>query len=318
MRIDANNFFGVVLGLGAMAVTGVALTAFKAQSDEYQQQMELVRSFYRDYLSVHEGQQRPPASAFYSPKLIQLLDLQQHLCDKLSRAHDSCNDNADPVLLMHQFTHTVEPGAGYDFDKAGLEEVHVGNNTIDILVKPRSGQSHTIPIGLRYLLIKQADGWRVNNILFSRWGVFSAEASLRSKTQDANESMLRTASDISYVASEVFRHLSNKDKLNDSERYIKFPVQLCGQDGHCATTQAGDHKVRQAIAALHAAYHNSNDDTGNDQRYAIPLNIPPASAVEGKVVALGALAYTFQDQAWWITKIDLSNTVLPKVHHANQ
>ncbi|WP_147328217.1 MULTISPECIES: hypothetical protein [unclassified Duganella] len=230
MRINENDFVRVVLALGAIGLASVALTAYTSQCMEYEQQMELVRHFYIDYLSVPEGLQRSSASTFYSHELIQLKTARRQLCEKLSRHGDSCDYEHGEALIA-----APKVSSGFTFDKAGLMAIHSGNNAVDVLLQPRSENENTNHIGLRYLLVKQADGWRVDNVLYRKWGVFSADSNMRREIKRQNENMLKRAT----------------------------------------------------------------------------------PRVEGKVVALDALSYTFQDQGW-ITKIDLSKAALSKARHENQ
>lgn len=314
MRFTENSFVRIILALGAVALASIALTAYTTQSTEYEQQMEFVKKYYSEYLSVPEGQRRPPAEAYFSRQLAQLLTTRRQLCERLGRDGGPCDDIAE----------TSSPAAdsgvgGFTFDKAGLREIHFGGATVDVLDKPASEDS--LPVGRRYLLIKQAEGWRVANVLYSRWGYFSTDNSMRQDVEEDIQSRLFTARDIQVTADKVFQVLKNEDTLADAERYIKYPIQLCGKDGFCSTAQKDDPKVRQAIANWHAAYYKLvGDDPDDDQRFVIPVmtRVPAEPAKEGKVVVLDALNYTFQDQAWWISKIDLSKVIVPGARHVIQ
>ncbi|MYM96150.1 hypothetical protein [Duganella vulcania] len=314
MRFTENSFGRIILALGAVALASVALTAYTTQTNEYEQQMEFVKKYYNEYLSVPDGQRRPPPEAYFSRQLAQLLATRRQLCERLARDGGRCDDIAETLSPT-----AASDAGGFTFDKAGLREVHFGGTTVDVLDKPPSEDS--IPVGRRYLLVKQAEGWRVANILYSRWGYFSTDNSMRQDVEEDIQSRLFRAGDIQVTAGKVFQVLKNENTLADAERYIKYPVQLCGKDGLCSTAQKDDPKVRQTIADWHAAHYNRvGDDPDDDHRFVIPTmaRVPAEPAEEGKVVVLDALSYTFQDQAWWISKIDLSKVIVSGARHVIQ
>lgn len=89
--------------------------------------------------------------------------------------------------------------------------------------------------------------------------------------------------------------------LDRAVRFIAFPVQVCDPYGVCAAMKRDDMRLMQALDAL--------ADSGAG---ATVLPKPgEVVAGEGKVVAINALDFTFQNKAWWVTKIDLRRSSSP-------
>jgi hypothetical protein len=275
------------------------LMAEKAWSEK-QQQLDLITNFYKDHLSRPEY--RPPgqlpAGSFYSRELESLVDANSHLCDSLSRGDEICGYGADgDVFLQSQ-----EIAPGLNFEKSGYQAVRSAENTIDVSfnVYPEMGEAYARR--LSYLLVKEPGGWRVNDVLF-------AGSSMRQEIQRENEAILADARELANAAAWVFHYLGNPDAIERAERFIAFPVQVCDEYGACAAMKRDDSRLRFALEALRSIYYGHDGDFTPDLGF-LPKT-GEVTASHGKVVAVDALAFTFQNTAWWITKIDLRRPAAP-------
>jgi hypothetical protein len=281
-----------------VVATTMAL-GFHPKSDE--QPVQFITNFYKDYLS-QPGMKRTdnlPAGTFYSKGADALIATNDHLCGTLSRGDEICGYGADADMILN--AQEIDPNL--NFEKARFKAIASGKATVDVFfnVYPELGEPYDRTI--RYVLAKEKAGWRVDDVFFDDGGGFPVNRSMRSEINQENEAILYRAREIAHVAGWVFLYLRNGDMLDRAERFVTIPVQVCSESGSCRTVQKGDEGLRQTMAALHRAYYRESDDT-TDLSGFLP-NEGLAGAVEGKVITVDALDFTFQNKGWWITKIDL-------------
>ncbi|MYM69654.1 hypothetical protein GTP45_22820 [Pseudoduganella sp. FT55W] len=273
---------GMVLFLFAIA----ALLADKSWSEK-QQQLDLITNFYKDHLARPETRQASqlPTGSFYSRELEALVDANLQLCDSLSRGDDICGYGADGDVFLD----AQEVSPSLDYERAHFNVTRSGEDTVDASfnVYPDMGSAYERQI--RYVLVQEENGWRVNDMLFGQG------RSMRQELQKENETVLARARELSDAAGWVFNYLGNEDMLDRAVRFIAFPVQVCDQYGICTAMKRDDPRLLQALDAL--------ADNGADMSF-VPKP-GDVTASEGKVVAVHALDFTFQNKAWWVTKIDL-------------
>jgi hypothetical protein len=276
-------------------VIGVpVLMANKAWSEK-QQQVDLLRNFYRDHMARpdYRAPSQVPARSFYSQELEALIDTNSHLCDSLSRGDDICGYGVDgDVYLQSQ-----EMAPGLSLDKSGFKAVRSGEDTVDVSFNAYPERGDAYARRMQYMLVKQNAAWRVNDVLFSDG------RSMRDEIKRENDAVLADARELAGTAAWVFHYLGNADALERAERFIAFPVRVCDEYGACTAMKRDDARLRFALEALRSLYY------GHDEAITPDLGFLPkagqVTASDGKVVDVGALAFTFQNTAWWITKIDL-------------
>jgi hypothetical protein len=280
---------------GVLFVIGASVLMANKAWSEKQQQVDIVRNFYRDHLARPEyrAPSQLTSGSFYSQELEALVDANSHLCDSLSRGDDICGYGADgDVFLQSQ-----EVSPRLTLDKAGFKAVRSEEGTVGVSFNayPEMGEAYARQI--RYLLVRQPAGWRVNDVLFSNG------RSMRDELKRENEAILADARELASTAAWVFHYLGNADAIERAERFIASPVQVCDEYGACATMKRDDTRLRFALEALRSIYY------GHDEAITPDLGFLPqagqVTASDGKVVEVGALAFTFKNTAWWITKIDL-------------
>jgi hypothetical protein len=256
-------------GVALFLIAATAMLAHRAWSEK-QQQTDLLTNFYKEHLNRPEKRtpSQLPAGSFYSQELEALIAANGQLCDSLSRGDEIC---------------------GY----GGMVDVSFN-------VYPEQGEFYARR--LTYVLIREPNGWRVNDVLFADGG------SMRQEIRRENDAILASASELADAATWVFHYLGNEDAIERAERFIAFPVQVCDEYGICVAMKRGDTRVRLALDALHSAYYG-HDHSDTEAAAVMDLGfLPKAGQVapgQGKVVALDALDFTYQNKAWWITKIDL-------------
>jgi len=287
-------------GLALFVVAIAALMADKAWSEK-QQQVDLITNFYRQHLS--QPDYRPPsqlpAGSFYSRELEALVDANSHLCDSLSRGDDICGYGADGDIFLQ----AQEAAPGLDLERSGFKAERSGEGVVDVSfnVYPELGDAYDRSI--KYMLVKEPAGWRVNDVLFAAGGT------MRQQLQRENDAIRAEARELADAATWVFHYLRNADAIERVERFIAFPVEVCDEYGVCAAMKRDDNRLRFALEALRSAYY------GHDTPVTPDLGFLPkpgqVAASDGKVVAVDALAFTFQNTAWWITKIDLRRPATP-------
>jgi hypothetical protein len=281
-----NKKYLLPAGLALFVIAIAALLADKAWSEK-QRQLDLITDFYKDHLSRPESRQASqlPSGSFYSRELEALVDANSLLCDSLSRGDDICGYGADgDVFLQAQ-----EVAPSLDFERSGFKASRSADNIIDASfnVYPDMGDSHARR--LRYVLVKEPHGWRVDDVLFDDGD------SMRQQLQRENELVKARARELADAAGWVFNYLRNEEALDRAARFIAFPVQVCDQYGACAAMRRDDAGLMQALDAL----ADGGIDMGSLPK---PGEV---TASDGKVVAVGAFDFTFQTKAWWVTKIDL-------------
>lgn len=284
------------LGMVLFVLALAALMADKSWSEK-QQQLDLIANFYKDHLARPEARQASqlPAGSFYSKELEALVDANLQLCDSLSRGDDICGYGADGDVFLD----AQEVSPTLDFERAHFNVARSGENTVDASfnVYPDMGGS-AYDRHIRYVLVKEDSGWRVDDMLYDQG------RSMRQELQRENEAVLARARDLSDTASWVFNYLGNEDMLDRAVRFIAFPVQVCDRYGACFAMKRDDQRLLQALDALGA-------QTGADADPGFLPKPGEVTASEGKVVAVSALDFTFQNKAWWITKIDLRRASSP-------
>lgn len=284
MKIDKKRLLPWGLGLFAFAL--IALLADKAWSEK-QQQLDLITDFYKDHLARPETRaaSQVPAGVFYSKELEALVDANSQLCYSLSRGDDICGYGTDGDVFLD----TQEVAPSLDFERAGFKASRVGENEIEASfnVHPDMGAAYERQV--RYVLVRQDDGWRVDDILYA------PGRSMRASLQQENAAILARARDLNDTAGWVFNYLGNADMLDRAVRFVAFPVQVCDQFGTCAAMKRDDPRLLQALDVL--------ADSRRGQL--APSAAGAVAASDGAVVTLGALDFSFRNRAWWVTRIDL-------------
>jgi hypothetical protein len=284
MKINKKRLlpFGVVLLVLAIA----GLLADKAWSEK-QQQLDLITDFYRDHLAQPDRRQASqlPPGTFYSKELEALVDANSQLCYSLSRGDDTCGYGADEDVFLQ----TQEASPTLDFDRSSFKVARIDDSTVEASfnVYPDMGTAYDRQI--RYVLVEEDEGWRVNDMLFADG------RSMRQEIQQENDAILARARDLADASGWVFNYLGNQDMLDRAMRFVAFPLQVCDQYGVCAAMKRDDPRLLQALDAL----ADSRPDASQ---------LPKAGDVQpadGKLMAVGALDFTFQNRAWWVTKIEL-------------
>lgn len=256
----------------AMAVLTVCVTmlSYRPTQDE-QEQIAFITGFYKQYLVNRQIRQTGdlPDSSFYSRGLAALLAV-------------SHQRDGDVVLG------TQDAAPDLTFDKLRFKTARAGKNTIDASFNVEPYDRH-----VKYVFIREANGWRVDD-------VYTDGKSLR--TMVADES--RRNGDLADTAAKVLRHLASAESSHYVEERMAFPVLLCDASNICIQAGPGDAKLCEALVALRLAYYGEAESINTPDLRALPGK-GQEQAVEGKVVALDALDFSFRRGAWRITAIDL-------------
>jgi hypothetical protein len=293
----------VLLSSGLVICAAATMTALRYQAaSERQQQVEFITNFYKNYLArPWSGRSNIlPIGVFYSTGADALLTTNFVLCQTLSRGDNICGYGADGDVFLNG--QEIDPDL--TFEKARFQAIASGTNTVDVSfnVYPELGSDYGRKI--RYVFVKEAAGWRVDDVVFGDGGRFPAEQSLRNEVRRENEAVLAQARDIVDVARWVSAYLSRDEMLDRAERFVSKKVLICSEGGGCESVgkDEGSAKLRGAMQALHQAYHADDSDRVTELGDFAQARESPA---EGESVQIDALAFTFRGKAWWITKIDL-------------
>lgn len=258
-----------------------------------QQQLDLITNFYQDHLARPEMRQASqlPAGAFFSKELEALVDSNQQLCDSLSRGDDVCGYGADGDVFLD----AQEVPPTLDFERAQFKVTRAGENEVDASfnIHPDMGKGSERQI--RFVLVKEDNGWRVDDMLYAQ------QRSMRQELQKENQAVLARARELADAAGWVYNYLAREDMMDRAVRFIAFPVKVCDEYGVCAAMKRDDARLLHALHAL-------GDGIGEAGFLPRPGEIV---AGEGKVVAVHALDFTFQNRAWWVTRIDLRRVSSP-------
>ena len=281
MKFDKKTLLSIGAGLFCIAAAGLMVDRTWS---EQQQQVDLIADFYKNHFAQLEKTQASqlPAGSFYSRELEALVEANSQLCDSLSRGDDICGYGADGDVFLQ----TQEAAPHLDIERAGFKAERVEDGMVDVSfnVYPDMGKSYERK--LRYLLVKETAGWRVNDVLYNG-------GSMRQDIACENQEITARAGDLSDAADWVFHYIANDDSLDRAARFIAFPLEVCDHFGNCASIKRDDPRL---MAALEAA--RSNDDSHLPKK-------GQAAPKENQTVAVNALDFTFRNKAWWITRIDL-------------
>lgn len=297
MKFDKKYLLPV--GFLLFFIASLGLLADKAWSEK-QQQLDLITNVYKDHLSRLEIRQASQVPAgFYSHELASLVAANSHLCDSLSRGDEICGYGADGDVFLD----TQETGPGLDFEKSGFKAVRVGDDAVEVTfnVYPERGEAYARR--LKYQLVMEPAGWRVDDVTFANG------ESMRQAISSENEAVLGAAADLSDAVAWVFHYLGNEDAMERATRFIAFPVQVCDEYGSCTSMRKDDARLLQALDALRSVYYGHAPD---EEGLRLPPAVAKVPAAEARVVAVDALDFTFQNKAWWITKIDLARITAPQ------
>lgn len=285
----------------ALCLSACVLIAANRPQSDAGQQVQFLAHFYKTYLSrpASADFDLPPGS-FYSQRAETLIAMNRQLCTTLSRSDDICGYGADGDVFLN----AQEIATDLNFKTSKFKAIPSGNNTIDVSFTVWPGNGVRYDRQLRYVLVKEPGGWRVDDVFFGTGGGFRETESMRHQISQENARVLAAARDVFDVVSWIFIYLRDKDMLARAERFVTFPVQICSTTGGCQAVHRDDGMLRQAIGHLHRAYYKGDFDTRTDLSSYFP-RVDSAQTLEGKVVRLDALELSFRDRAWWISKIDL-------------
>lgn len=294
--------------LGAVVLTvTIAATAahYKATLHE-QQQIAFITSYYKNYIDSREFRRKGSGHAknFYSTSVESLLAINKDRCDSPSRNDEICGYEASGDALLN--THETDPDL--TFEKTGFKALRSGPNTIDVSfnVFPEHGSYYDKR--MKYILVRDPSGWRVNDVYFGYEGKFLAEDSLRAQVTRENDGTLMRNRDLTDAADKVLSYLSHDDGDHYVEERMVFPILICNHLNDCRYVSQCDPKFRHALLELRLEYY------GSRQSIVDFLYAPDKTALskggqvlaeEDKVVAIDALDFTFRKNAWLITAIDL-------------
>jgi hypothetical protein len=279
----------------------VAVTLAKSAYSDAQQQIEFLTAFYKGYLSrpqIRAHFEMRPGS-FYSKHADAALTTNKSLCSTLSRGDEKCGY----AVCGDNFLNAHEIAPDLNFQKSQFKAVRSGIDTIDVSfnVWPQQGESEQRT--LRYLLVREAAGWRVDDVIVQGDKGFSAQDSMRRWINEENARVLEQASDVSEVLTWVFVHLSQADMVDRVDRFVAFPLQLCDAAGSCKSVARNDARLLKTLGVLHRAYYQTDNEDTRKWNSHFPAS--PQDHIEGMKLKMDALELTFQGKAWWLTKIDL-------------
>jgi hypothetical protein len=301
-----------LLPLGALSLMlTLAVGAGRLTSDERQQQ-EFITIFYKNYLAyLKSGAASPPADSAYSRDVERLLAVGRRLCANPVQADEICGYGESHIL------EDLDIDSARDFDQFHLTVTRAGKNTLDVYFGASPEPAGSNERKIRYVLVKEARGWRVDNAYFGSLRGFG-DNSIRTYITAENQRTLALNRDITATAKKVFTQCVEPEMPALIKHLIAFPVQVCDRDGICKFMPTGDPQMREAYRSMHLAYHGGPPSILDDT---VPLDLSKlphdVGAVEGEMVTIDALDFTFHHNAWWITKIDLRRigTTIPTRRH---
>ena len=293
----------LIVGCTLVASVAVAAGALRHQEESDERgQVEFITNFYRNYLSqpYTNRTDRVPAGFFYSKAADALIDENRRLCEKLSRGDEICGYGAD----SDSFLDAQEIDPALTFDKARFRATVSGRNLVDVSfnVYPELGSYYDRTF--RYVFVKEGGGWRVDDVLYGDGGRFAADRSMRHEVSEENAAVRARARDFFEVLSWVSIYVSQEHMLDRAERFVTDPVSICSDAGSCELVRKGKDggRLRETVEALHRAYRTDDPNGIRELKEYLPK---PVKIIKGSPVNVDALELTFQDNAWWISKIDL-------------
>lgn len=287
----------LLMGVGSLA--GCNTPPADAEGEK---QRKFIQAFYQDHLQARLKQQynhAPAPGSFYSKNAEALIAENTTICETLVRNDNICGYGAN----WDQYLASQETDPNLTYVSANVRLRSVVKNAVDISfnVYPEYGADSERTI--RYVLVEEKGGWRVDDVLYEDGGRFTATHSMRHMIAEENAHFIADAADVSDTSSWVFIFLRYTDMLERAERFVSSPVTICS-GGQCVAAKAGDGKIRSTMMALHQAYYVGDSDDVTVLDAHLP-HVDGQAVRDGAIVDADVFRFTFYGRAWWITKIDL-------------
>lgn len=287
------------------------------------EQVAFLTEFYKGYMPLQENHdlylsQHP----FLSKSAKALLLKNENICKTLSRTDDICGYGANGDIYLD----AQEKGPDLTLENSEFSVKSSGENLFDVSFSVWPGQGAAYYRGIRFLLVKEDDQWRVDDMFYDPDGKFPIESSMRYQVGEDIVSITQNASDLQETWGLLSEFLKSSESVESLKKFILFPVEYCDSQGICESIKQEDEKINQVLKDLQTKYlniykkeDNPSDETINsvvDKNTEGPLAAEedddgesedvvstPSNNVE--VVSKDAFDFKFEKSLWWITKIDM-------------
>lgn len=301
----------LLLPLAAVALSFAVAAAGGCTSTDELQQVEFIKNFYKSQVENLESERiHLPTGTIYSVGVEQLLAINRQLCESQAQDDAICGTGNRPEHLLDVLH--IDPDVG--FEKHHFEVTQAGTNTLDVYFgsdsepdpDPNSHDAHSRRI--RYVFVKEQAGWRIDNVYFGSKRGFNAEDSLRAQIAWEHEHTLARKREIAPIAKKIFEAFTKADTSDLIDNLVAFPLQVCSQEGLCEYVQKGDARMTETYTAMRFTYHGAPSPMLHDLNPLDFSTLPKegqAQPMDGTVIQIDALEFSFRRDAWHITKIDL-------------
>jgi hypothetical protein len=284
-----------------------SMPAWAATSESPEQaQIKFITDFYHGILDGQGADRKD--TPFFSKSLEKRLDEDHKACAEKSRGDDICGADADTDI----YTNSQDSGPGLNFKNSEFKAKSVGKNLIEASFTLSPGDHDYYARKFRFKMTQEGDKWRVDDLL-TQLRVKSGKLefiSLRDEIRSDLEHLENVAKDLSDAASWVMLHLETPDELDRVSKFTAFPVTLCEKKNSCAPAPAkDDSRFKAALQKLNEYYGYDSNSKKNRHPFPGPKDFGKKESKNPKpnqAVPYGPFTFTYQNGAWWVTKIDLS------------
>lgn len=283
--------------LGAVLAPGVAAAAPPSQA-QATTPVDFIATFYRAYFADPAAARKRyvDSGAFYSRALLALMEANRAACAKTARESSKCGWNADG----DEFLHAQERDPALTLASSGFVARAAGAKLVDVRLRLFPDDPETTR-AIRYVLVREAGQWRVDDVIGGSTGAFPRRNSLRSMIAAESDYAIASARDLAEQVNWVNIFIEN-EAVDTFAGFAAFPLTVCDTQGACVPYQQKDARLPGLVKTLNLVYF----DKGS-VRPGVPDRTKRMHKAihDGSTVRIAPFDYTFRDGQWWLTRIDL-------------
>ncbi len=290
----------------------------KPKSNEQLEQVKFITDFYRGYLNSKGAAHRAyeKRTPFFSKSALKLMANNVKICKEKSRGDDICGFGADGDIYLN----TQESGPDLNFKTSDFKAEVIEPNKVEASFTVWPNEHEFYARIILFNLIKEKSSWRVDDIIYKTNSIQGAEQSaesamhlesMRERIELENKNNNDMAKDLNDTWTWIRVYLGYKDMSERTTQFIHQSIKICDAKSKCKIMKKTDKSLQKILLQLNKYYSEddkkekkstqdkwpSSSDFGKKESISVKVN---------QVEKSGPFTFTFIDQAWWLTELDLS------------
>lgn len=292
--------------LGALLAPGVAAAALPAAPPSppaplqasASTPVDFIATFYRAYFADPAAARTRyvDSGSFYSRALVALMEANRAACAKTARESSKCGWNADG----DEFLHAQERDPALTLASSGFVAIAAGAKLVDVRLRLFPDDPETTR-AIRYVLVREAGQWRVDDVIGGSTGAFPRRNSLRSMIAAESDYAIASARDLGEQVNWVNIFIEN-EAVDTFAGFAAFPLTVCDTQGACVPYQQKDARLPALVKTLNLVYFDKGSVRPGEPARTRRMH---KAIHDGRTVRIAPFDYTFRDGQWWLTRIDL-------------